>query len=117
MSDDKKQKIVESFEAGMTWHECARKFGVSERTVRRWCAADPELSELVAEAKSRCDDEVEAVTYANCLDPDPSHNTLRMFWLKSRRPEVYRETVNNNQSGGLKIQVEYVDPDADDPTP
>lgn len=44
-------------------------------------------------------------------------DTLAIFLLKSHRPDVYRETVNQHQSGGLNIRVEYVDSDADDPTP
>lgn len=87
--DDKKAALLEAFRAGMTVVEAARKVGVGTTTIYRWTGSDPEFAAAVEDAKDRADDAVEAVTFANCIDPDPSHNTLRMFWLKSRRPEVY----------------------------
>lgn len=94
---------------GATWEEAADRVGVSERTLRRWCQADPELAKAAAKARDDADDMVEAVTFANCLDPDPSHNSLRMFWLKSRRPDVYREKAEQQHTGGITIKVEYDD--------
>jgi transposase-like protein len=98
MSDEKKpdprhETMLAALREGMTWEEAADKVGVSDRTLYRWCAADEELAAAAAKAKSGADDLVEAVTFRNCIDPDPAHNTLRMFWLKSRRPEVYRDTT------------------------
>lgn len=110
MSDDKKDarraKLVESLAVGMTWDEAAKAVGVSSRTLFRWCNADPGLAEQAADARCKADDDVEAATYANCLDLDPANNTLRMFWLKSRRPEVYRDVQQQEHTGG--IQVTYV---------
>ena len=91
--DEKKAKLVEAFGRGMTFLEAAQAVGVGTTTVRRWCDADPAFKAAVDDARDKSDDTVEAVTFANCCDPDPAHNTLRMFWLKSRRPEVYRDTV------------------------
>jgi hypothetical protein len=34
-----------------------------------------------------------------------------MFWLKSRRPETYREKVDQEHKGGVKISVTYADAD------
>lgn len=96
LADIKKRKarrpLLVAFSEGKTIEEAARTAGVSQRSVYRWCEDDPELAEAVAEAKAAADDQVEAATFKNCLDPDAAHNTLRMFWLKCRRPDVYRDT-------------------------
>jgi hypothetical protein len=89
MSDDRKVVIVAALEAGSTMEEAARAAHISSRTIHRWAADDPAFAELVDEARALVDDRVEAVTLANCLDPEPCHNALRMFWLRSRRHEVY----------------------------
>lgn len=107
MSDDKKDarraKLIDCLSSGQTMEESARTIGVTSRTLRRWCDADPDLAERTADARCRADDEVEAATLANCLDPDPANNTLRMFWLKSRRPEVYREVQQQEHTGGVRV--------------
>lgn len=87
--DEKKRALLEAFREGMTVLEAARRVGVGTTTVYRWTGADPEFAAAVEDAKDRADDAVEAVTFTNCVDPDPAHNTLRIFWLKSRRPEVF----------------------------
>ena len=108
--DPRHDKMLGALREGMTWEEAADRVGVNERTLRRWCAADPELMAAAAKARESADDMVEAVTFGNCIDPDPAHNTLRMFWLKSRRPEVYRDKAEQQHTGGLTIKVEYDDP-------
>lgn len=121
-SQDKKvatlARIIECLEGGMTTTEAARAAGVNRRTILNWRHADPEFDLAVRDAMSSVDDSVEAVTYRNAIDPDPAHNVLRMFWLKSRRPEVYRDAVRQEMSGAngdpLKIVIQYADvqPDA-----
>jgi hypothetical protein len=99
MSDEKKSRAVELFRSGATYDEAAAAAGVSSRTLYRWAEADPEFAELVEDARDRADDAVEAVMYRNCIDPDPSHNTLRMFWLKNRRRPVYGDQSRLEVSG------------------
>lgn len=108
--DTRKERLIEAFASGATWFEATRSAGVSERTVRRWCEADPEFAELVAEARCQADDQVEYQTYKNCLDPDPANNTLRIFWLKSRRPEVYRDTAQPETAGPGVIVIHAPSP-------
>lgn len=85
--------MLSALAEGATWEEAARRVGVNPSTLWRWCQADDDLAAAAMRARSAADDLVEAITFQNCLDPDPAHNTLRMFWLKSRRPAVYRETT------------------------
>lgn len=85
--------VIAAIESGCTMGEAAKTVGVNRTTLYRWMAADPEFADRVNAIRDDQDDQVEAVTLKNCLDPDPAHNTLRMFWLKCRRPERYRDTV------------------------
>jgi hypothetical protein len=108
MSDDKKDRLLAAFSEGMTTAEAAARVGVCSRTVERWAAADPDFASAVADAKDRADDSVEAVTYRNCIDPDPAHNILRMFWLKSRRPAVYGDRLRQEITGAGGGPVEFM---------
>jgi hypothetical protein len=99
MDTDKKKAILDRFARGMTWHEVARSTGLSVATIWRWGRADPEFAAAIKQACIEPDRAVEAVTFANCLDPDPAHNTLRMFWLKSRVPHRYRERLDRTSAG------------------
>lgn len=56
--------------------------GVSIRTVQRWRAADPTFAEAVEAAFDHAISTVETTAFMNAIDPDPKHNTFRMFWLK-----------------------------------
>lgn len=91
---DKKRRAIDKFGEGCTWEEAATAAGVSRMTLWRWSQADPEFAKAIEDAKSGPDAEVEAVTFANATDPDPAHNTLRMFWLKSRMPQRYKDRVD-----------------------
>jgi len=99
MAQDKKAAILEAFRNGSTVAEAAAAAGIGSKTVYRWAAADPDFGAAVEEARDMADDRVEAVTYRNVMDPDPAHNTLRMFWLKNRRREVFGEKIAQEISG------------------
>lgn len=85
MRQNKKSLVIEHFQKGCTWAEAAEALGVCRSTIFRWSQSDPEFAKAIEEAKGSADNEVEAVTFANACDPDPAHNTLRMFWLNSRK--------------------------------
>jgi hypothetical protein len=89
-----KTRAIDKFREGGTWEQAAMAAGISRMTLWRWAKADPEFAQAIQEARAGPDDEVEAVAFANAIDPDPAHNGLRMFWLKARRPSVYRERLD-----------------------
>jgi hypothetical protein len=91
MQLDKKKLVIDKVREGCTWDEAAKAGGVHRVTIWRWTQADPEFAKAIEEAKAGPDAEVEAVTFANATDPDPANNTLRMFWLKSRKRAQYGE--------------------------
>ena len=90
MSDENRRaEFLQAVRQGVTLEDASAILGVTSRTVRRWREADSELDELVLDAMSGADDCVEAATYKQCLDPNPANNAVRIFWLKSRRSDVY----------------------------
>jgi hypothetical protein len=99
MQHDKKTRAIEHFRKGCTWEEVAAACGVGRTTLWRWAQTDHEFAAAIQEAKAGPDLDVEAVTFQNACDPDPAHNTLRMFWLKSRMPQTYKERYDVSTSG------------------
>lgn len=115
-SPEIRARVLEAFALGKTAEEVTRTVGVTSRTLRRWAAADRDFAEELAEARCRADDKVEARTLRLCLDPDPKHDALRIFWLKGRRPETYRHgTAPETSAGGLPPRLTI--PDVDDRPP
>ena len=90
---EKKALAVAKFAEGCTYRETARAVRVHFATLWRWAQADPEFGAAIKKAGADADAEVEATTFGNATDPDPSHNVLRMFWLKSRMPSRYQRTL------------------------
>lgn len=98
-NDERHQKMLDALSSGMTWEEAADYVGVNSKTLWRWCQADPSLAEKAAKARDTADDMVEAVLFNSCMNPDASHTTARIFWLKSRRREVYGERITQEVTG------------------
>lgn len=101
--------------------DLAEAFGVSEQTVNAWKKAHPEFLEALKAAKEEADAKVERslferatgyrhaavkimqyegapviVPYTEIYPPDPAS---MIFWLKNRRPDLWRE----------KVEVEHTD--------
>lgn len=91
MNADKKARLIEAFGRGLTWREACKEVDIAMSTLWRWTQLDPEFHRAMKDACAGPDHEVEAVTYQNAIDPDPAHNVLRMFWLKSRMPNKYKD--------------------------
>lgn len=91
---EKKPLVIAKFAEGMTWREVAAACGISVNSIWRWAESDPEFKKAIKAAGENADAEVEAVTYQNACDPDPAHNVLRMFWLKSRKGYTDRLAVS-----------------------
>ena len=103
----RRETMLAALSEGATWAEVAKRAGVNERTLRHWCAADPALAAAALEARDQADDLVECVTFQNCLNADPSHNALRIFWLRTRRREVYSDVSKLEHAGPTEIVVRY----------
>ena len=97
--------------------EIAEAFGVSERTVYRWCRAHPEFCQALSESKSKADEAVvdslyrracgvtvtekrESVTERGGVKTRkvekvtkelPPDVCAMLWWLKNRQPELWRD--------------------------
>lgn len=106
--------------------ELADFFHVSEQTINAWKDAYPEFLESLKEGKGLADAEVadklfkRATGYEHTAvkisaSPDgkehiteyvekyPPDTTAAIFWLKNRRPDLWRDKTETAHSGDLKV--------------
>jgi len=106
VQQDKKTHALEHFAKGCTWGEAAAACGVNRTTLWRWAESDPDFRKAIDDLNANADTEVEAITFDLACDPDPAHNTLRMFWLNARKGYKSRSEVNNiNPAGGTTVII------------
>ena len=125
---------------GATDKELAEFFEVSEQTINVWKKRHPEFVESLKAGKALADGEVaeklfqratgyehkavkivadartgaeHQVEYVERYPPD---TTAMIFWLKNRRPDLWRDRVDNTHSGPnggpiqARIGIEFVSP-------
>ena len=112
---------------GATDKELADFFGVSEQTVNAWKDAYPEFLESLKEGKGLADAEVADKLYkratgyehaavkivanantgqehiVNYTERYPPDTTAAIFWLKNRRPHLWRDKTEQKIEGELAI--------------
>jgi len=83
-------------EVGATDEELAEKFGVDVWTIWNWKKKHPDFSQAVKRAKAVEDDRVESKMLDSIISGKKDFNTTAaIFWLKSRRREVYNQPDSN----------------------
>lgn len=116
---------------GMTDRELAQLFGKSERTIRAWRAKHEDFAAATKLGKDAADDRVEASLYHRAIgysydaekvfhnagkitrvpyvEHVPPSEPAQVFWLKNRRPEVWRDRKDTEISGVVNItEVRWV---------
>ena len=125
------QQAVKLCRLGATDRDLASFFEVNEATINRWKITHPEFCESLREGKAIADAEVaeklfrratgyehkavkivadaktgaeHQVEYTERYAPD---TTACIFWLKNRRPDLWRDRIDNTHSGpnGGAVQV------------
>ena len=125
------KQAVKLCRLGATDRDLANFFGVSEQTLNAWKKVHPEFVESLKEGKAIADAEVaeklfrratgyehkavkivadaktgaeHQVEYTERYAPD---TTACIFWLKNRRPDLWRDRIDNTHSGpnGGAVQV------------
>lgn len=104
--------------SGLTNEQIAHNMGINVGTLYEWNNKYPELSESLKRAKSIADEEVENALYKRALGYTtrvykekvtpkgqvvpymedvhiPPDTTAQIFWLKNRKPEKWRDKVEN----------------------
>lgn len=106
---------------GATDKEMADFFGVSEQTVNSWKQQHPEFFESLKRGKALADANVAERLYQRAMgysheavkimqyegspvvvpytEHYPPDTTAAIFWLKNRRPDVWRDKVQNEHTG------------------
>lgn len=108
------QKIVALYKDGKTDLEVAKLIGISKQTIYNWRKKFPELLDSIKESKDIADDLVEACLFARATGYNymsekqfmtrdeglvrvkapmhcPPDVGAQIFWLKNRRPEIWRD--------------------------
>lgn len=116
--------------AGMTIAEMAEALEVTEMTLNRWVAEIPAVKEALRKGREIADAKVAASLYRRAvggfeqierkivkdaegnvvgttetvrvLPPDPGAIS---FWLKNRRPDLWRDKVEHDVTGKISIEV------------
>lgn len=115
-------------ELGATDREVAHFFDVDEATVNRWKHTQPEFCESLKVGKETADARVEQAlyrravgysmdavkifmpagaekpVYAPYVEQHTPDTTAAIFWLKNRRPDLWRDKVEQVHSGSVDIR-------------
>jgi len=124
-NDELKELMLDLYEKGATDQEVADQVGVSRRTICRWKAMSPDFNRKSAEAKDVADDLVEASLFDKATGyshPEEKHfmykgevvrvetvkhyppdTVAAIFWLKNRRPEVWREKQKGEDDMTVRV--------------
>lgn len=81
----------------------ARAAGVGRSTVYDEMRRDPEFLEEVQSILSQCVEQVESTLFQCALNP--ASTTDRIFFLKTRKPEVYADRLNPQQVQQIRDQA------------
>lgn len=105
--------------SGLTNEQIADNMGVNVSTIYEWCNKYPEFANALKRAKSIADEEVENALYkralgytvtlnkqkvtkdgiaVDCIEEMhiPADTTAQIFWLKNRKPEKWRDKVEQS---------------------
>jgi len=123
------QKLAE---LGFTNEEIADFWGRSRRSLQRWLKKYPEFSHTLKAAKSKADKRVEESLYNRALGHEytektyekrggkmalmkevtkevVSSTTAQIFWLKNRRPDLWRDVQETKHSGSIRANLSMAD--------
>jgi len=118
-------------ELGLTNEEIADFWGRSRRAFQYWLNRYPELLHTLKRGKLKADKEVEKKLYQRAMGyeyEERTHErragklmymkrvekqvapdvTAQIFWLKNRRPDLWRDKHEQDISGGLDITLKKV---------
>lgn len=77
---------------GLTDEQIAKKMGISYSTLKEWKKTYPSFSESLKKGKEVVDYQVENALLSSALE---GNTTAQIFWLKNRRPDKWRDKVDN----------------------
>ena len=90
---------------GLVDEQIAHNMGISTTTLYDWKNKFPELAEAIKKGKEVVDYQVENALFKNAMRGD---TVAQIFWLKNRKPDVWRDRVENKVELNGKV-VNIVD--------
>jgi hypothetical protein len=100
------ERFLEIFSMSLNIALAAHGAGVDRRQIYRECDRNPEFAAQLKDAKAAAIERLEAVAYDRAKNVS---DTLLIFLLKSHRPEVYRENMNQQHSGTVEVIIKRED--------
>lgn len=94
--------------SGLTDEQIASNMGITTKTLYEWKKTYSDICEALKKGKEVADFEVENALYQKALMGD---TTAIIFWLKNRKPEVWRDKqdINANVDSTINIRVNIDD--------
>ena len=89
--------------AGLTDEQIAKNIGVRRETIYAWKKQYPNFSNALKKGKEVVDFEVENALLKAALS---GNTTAQIFWLKNRKPEVWRDKVEAPESKEVRVVLD-----------
>lgn len=98
-----RQPFLEALEDTGAITIAAQRAGVHRSTVYEARDKDEDFRKALVEVQERCLERVEATAYQRARDG--ASDTAVIFWLKSRKPEVYGDRLRAEEVAQIKQQA------------
>ena len=96
---EKLQLLEEWSTQGLYIKDIAAKMGISVTTVYDWMNKNPEIAAAIKKGRDKSIDMVENALFKSAIN---GNVTARIFYLKNRAPERYKDRVDNNINTNIK---------------
>lgn len=100
--------VLDAFIKTGTILGAARRTGISRETIRLWRKNDEAFEKRFLDAELDITETLETKGMAQAMDGD---TTLLIFFLKARRPKVYRDRIEHEHKGEVKQRLVLVFPE------
>ncbi len=84
---------------GLTDEQIAKKMGISAKTLYEWKNKYGKICESLKKGKEVVDYQVENALLSSALE---GNTTAQIFWLKNRRPDKWRDKIDDKSNGQKK---------------
>lgn len=104
-NEEKKAEFIAAVEKRYTKKVAAKEVGISDKTVDKWAAQDPEFKQAIDNAQKGAEETLESSAYERAMKGD---TTLTIFLLKGMRPEKYRDYFKADVSASGEFRIRFV---------
>lgn len=99
---------------GLSEEQIAHNMGCAVSTLKDWKNKFPAISEALKKGKAVVDFEVENALYKSAMS---GNVTAMIFWLKNRRPDLWRDRPEAKKEDAGETGVIEIGRQADEPQP